>query len=238
MFRFIRLFSSCVHRRRCQDENCCCEFKARVCFYRFCEVWIPATSSAASLWRTKAGERTCRPSGGAAVDGSVGDGTPPVSSLTVHHICLTVPLFEDCLLYHCIWQSLSTCWQITLCTTSSNWEVDMQCDMSTNTKALSNGEMQKASPDKMDVTPWLQDRQKTARNDDDGVAFVSNIIVPPLVHRGVCEMLVWRTASCLCPQQYVWLAGQLLAGNCILNLDNTILISSSCQCKHKIYIYI
>lgn len=50
--------------------------------------------------------------------------------------CLGLPLFEAYLLYHCIQQSLSTCWQITLCTGSSNWEVDIRCDMSTD--ALSN----------------------------------------------------------------------------------------------------
>lgn len=31
----------------------------------------------------------------AAVDGSVGDGTPPVSSLSVHHFVSGFPLFED-----------------------------------------------------------------------------------------------------------------------------------------------
>ncbi len=79
-----------------------------------------------------------------------------------HHppFCLWVPLFEDCLLYHCIWQSLSTCWQITLCTSSSNWEVDMRCDMSTNTKALSNCDTHKASWDKIDPKHWWRTGRK------------------------------------------------------------------------------
>lgn len=79
-----------------------------------------------------------------------------------HHppFCLRVPLFEDCLLYHCIWQSLSTCWQITLCTGSSNWEVDMRCDMSTNTKALSNCDTHKALSDKIDSKPWWRNGRK------------------------------------------------------------------------------
>lgn len=60
---------------------------------------------------------------------------------------LRVPLFEDCLLYHCTWQCLSTCWQIMLCTSASNREVDMRYDMSTNTKGLSNCDTHKASSD-------------------------------------------------------------------------------------------
>lgn len=44
---------------------------------------------------------------------------------------------------------------------------------------------------------------------------------------------MFRTVSCLCLLQYVWLAGQLQTGNCILNLDKGILIGRACQCKNK-----
>lgn len=78
----------------------------------------------------------------------------------------------------------------------------------------------------------LEDCEGRPPNDDID-AFVSNIITF-LLHGGVCEMLVWGTASWLCTQQYVWLAGQLRTGNCILNLDKSILICGGRQWKRKI----
>lgn len=105
-----------------------------------------------SLLLTKADEWTSArgTSRKAAVDCSVRDGTLPVNSLSSYRFGLEFLYLKDCLLYYCIWQSLSTCWQITLCTRSSSWEVDMWCEMSTTSKALSDCETHEASYNKAD----------------------------------------------------------------------------------------
>lgn len=91
---------------------------------------------------TKADEWTCRPEARqeeAAAAGSAGDAALPVSSPSVYRfLVLGVSLSEDRLLYRHFWQSLSTCWQITLCTNSSNCEVDVRCEMSTGGKVSSD----------------------------------------------------------------------------------------------------
>ena len=74
----------------------------------------------------------------------------------------------------------------------------MWCEMSTSTKALSDCDTHKASSDKIRFKTSVEDWEETAPNDDI-VAFVSNIIVSRLVHRGVCEMLVWRTVFMALP---------------------------------------
>lgn len=60
----------------------------------------------------------------------------------------------------------------------------MQCEMSTSTKALSDCDTHKASSDKKRFKTPVEDWEKTVLNDDI-VAFVNNIIVSLLVHRGV-----------------------------------------------------
>lgn len=101
---------------------------------------------------TKADEWTCRPEAHqeeAAAAGSVGDAALPVSSPSVNRFLgLGVSLAKDRLLYRRFWQSLSTCWQITLRTSSSNREVDVRCEMSTRGKVSSDRDTHEG------ILPW------------------------------------------------------------------------------------
>lgn len=70
---------------------CIVKRKARVSFYRPGEVWILAIFLAGKPLTDKgwwADMSTGGTSAEADVDGSAGDGSPPVCSLTVHHFCL------------------------------------------------------------------------------------------------------------------------------------------------------
>ncbi len=71
----------------------------------------------------------------------------------------------------------------------------MRCEMSTSTKASSDCDTRKASSDKIDSKHRWRTWGERLLNDDI-VSLVSNIIVSLLVRGAVCDMLVWRTASC------------------------------------------
>ena len=171
-------------------------------------------------------------SGKAAVDGSVGDCTPPVSSLTIHHFVLQFLYLKTAFCITAFDKALAPADRSRYAPAPPIEKLicGVICQpilrlCQTVTHAYTHTQAEK----KKDSKHLVEDGRGKRFLNDEVVAFVSNIIVSLLVHRGVCEMLVWGTASCLCPQQYVQLAGQLLTGNCILNLDNTILICSSCQ---------
>lgn len=74
--------------------------------------------------------------GEAAVDGSTfSSALPPPTALSL------IVFIQGCLLCRWVWQSLSTCWQITLRTGSFNWEVDIRSEMSTGSVVLSGRDM-------------------------------------------------------------------------------------------------
>lgn len=103
--------------------------------------------------------------------------------------------FEGCILRRWVWQSLSTCWQITLCTSSFSWELDMRCEMSTGSRVLSG----------RDVIKQISNNSRGHKHFSKIIhAFSSNVLNP-----------VSTCFACLKNSHYV---GKILAGNCIQNV--------------------
>lgn len=167
-----------------------------------------------------------------ALDGSVGDGALPVSPLTIHHFVLRFLYFKTSFCFRTFDKALAPADRSHHAPSPPIEKLICGVICQPKPRLLSNCDKRKASLNRRDFIHRFEKREEAVLNDD-VVAVASNIIVPLSVHRGVSERVAWRTASCPCPQQYVWLAGQLQTGNCILNLDNTILICSSCQCEIK-----